>query len=76
MQQSNWLEKPIMLHSLTAGHTGVTATAAAIALSVYRVSIVKIANNSSGLTANSASVCFILEPDVIDSMTMSAPMPE
>jgi hypothetical protein len=38
-----WLEKRIMLHSLTAGHSGVTATAAAIARSAYRVSFAKIA---------------------------------
>jgi hypothetical protein len=43
MQQSAWLGKPIMLYSLTAGHSGVTATAAAIALSAYRVSFAKIA---------------------------------
>jgi len=32
-----------MLYSLTADHSGVTAIAAAIALSAYRVSFAKIA---------------------------------
>jgi len=43
MQQSTWLAKAIILYSLTAGHSGVTGTAAARALSAYRVSFAKIA---------------------------------